>query len=86
MFKKVGQAQQLALSVLADHNKQKLSRDPHAHKDCPEYWQVKKELAERERKVLRRIKAQHDLKVQSATRVHEGNIYSIEERAKVSLT
>lgn len=83
LFKKVGQAQQLALSVLAEHSMQRLARDKNAYKDCPEYDQVLRDLAEHERKALTKCRDQYDLKVESAERLYAGNVLIVEQRAKV---
>jgi hypothetical protein len=83
LFKKVGQAQQLALSVLAEHSMQRLARDKNAHKDCPEYDQVLRDLAEHERKALTKCRDQYDQKVESAERVYAGNVLIVEQRTKV---
>ncbi|KAJ5443537.1 uncharacterized protein N7458_007409 [Penicillium daleae] len=82
LFKKVGQAQQLALSVLADHSMQKIARDKNAHKESPEYDQILRELGEYERKALTRCRDQYDLKVESAEKVYAGNVLIVEQRTQ----
>jgi hypothetical protein len=83
LFKKVGQAQQLALSVLAERSMQTIARDKNAHLDCPEYDQVMRDLAEEQRRALTRYRDQYDLKVESAEKVYQGNLFIIEQRTKV---
>jgi hypothetical protein len=85
LFKKVGQAQQLALSVLADHSMQKIARDKNAHKESPEYDQILRELGEYERKALTRCRDQYDLKVESAEKVYAGNVLIVEQRTQVCI-
>jgi hypothetical protein len=81
----VGQAQQLALSVLADHSMQKIARDKNAHKESPEYDQILRELGEYERKALTRCRDQYDLKVESAEKVYAGNVLIVEQRTQVCI-
>jgi hypothetical protein len=83
LFKKVGQAQQLALSVLAERSMQTIARDKNAHMDCPEYDQVMRDLGDNQRKALTRYRDQYDLKVGSAEMVCAGNLFIVEQRAKV---
>jgi hypothetical protein len=83
LFKKVGQAQQLALSVLAERSMQTIARDKNAHLDCPEYDQVMRDLADKQRRALTSYRNQYDLKVDSAEKVYQGNLFIIEQRTKV---
>jgi hypothetical protein len=72
LFKKLGQAQQVALSFLAEHHMHKLARDPQIHADCPEFLQVQRDLAKYERKALQRLENEYKLRVESLERVYEG--------------
>lgn len=83
LFKKVGQAQQLALSVLAERSMQTIARDKNAHLDCPEFDQVMRDLVEQQRRALTRYRDQYDLKVESAEKVYQGNLFIIERRTEV---
>ncbi|KAJ5095092.1 hypothetical protein N7532_007383 [Penicillium argentinense] len=85
LFKKVGNAQQVALNVLADHTMTKLMRDKNAHKDCPEFAQVQRELAEYQTKALTRFRDEYDLKVDSENRVYAGQIHVVEAKANEQL-
>ncbi|KAJ5743705.1 hypothetical protein N7533_008575 [Penicillium manginii] len=85
LFKKVGQAQQVALSVLADHSMAKIAREKGAHMECPEFGLVQRELAEYERKALTRFRDDYDLKVEAENKVYAGEIHLIETRANEQL-
>jgi hypothetical protein len=62
---------------------QKIAKDKNAHKDCPEWPQVQMELAEFERKAMKRLKADYDLNVKALERVYQGEIHAVEHRTKV---
>lgn len=85
LFKKVGQAQQLALNALAERSMQKLARDKNAHKDCIEHDRVLRDLADHERRAMTRCRNLYDLKVASTKRVLAGDVFIIEQRAKVRI-
>ncbi|KAI2788268.1 hypothetical protein POX_e06281 [Penicillium oxalicum] len=85
LFKKVGQAQQLALNALAERSMQKLARDKNAHKDCIEHDRVLRDLADHERRAMTRCRNLYDLKVASTKRVLAGDVFIIEQRAKAQM-
>ncbi|KAJ5466707.1 hypothetical protein N7539_009436 [Penicillium diatomitis] len=85
LFKKVGQAQQLALNVLAERSMQKLARDKNVHKDCVEHDQVMRDLAGLERKAMTRCRNLYDLQVAQTKRVLAGDIFIVEQRAKAQI-
>ncbi|KAJ5334320.1 uncharacterized protein N7506_008103 [Penicillium brevicompactum] len=81
LFKKVGQAQQIALSVVADHNMHRLARDKNSYKECPEFAQVQQELDEHERKAIKKLDAQHKLATALAIQKRDGELYRIKDTA-----
>jgi hypothetical protein len=85
LFKKVGQAQQVALSFLAEHHMHKLARDPNIHEDTPEFLQVQRDLAEYERRVIQRLENEYKFQVESLQRVYEGVKNEKETRYQVCL-
>ena len=84
LFKKVGQAQQLALGVLAGHSMTKIVYDKLAHRDYHDFVLMEKELAKCERKALNWHRDLYDLKVKTAEKVCVAEVHSITERARVS--
>jgi hypothetical protein len=61
----------------------KIAREKNAHKECPEFGQVQRDLAEYERKALTRFRDDYDLKVEAENKVYAGEIHLIETRANV---
>ena len=71
--------------MLADQNMTKIARDKNAHKDCPEWIQVQKELAEHERKALNKFHEDYLLKVKHSEHARDGEVFVVEQRFQVSL-
>lgn len=85
LFKKVGQAQHIALSFMADQTMHKLARDKNAHKDCPEFEQVQRDLDEYERKAIERVNNEYKANTELETRKYEANVHIINNTSRVSL-
>jgi hypothetical protein len=84
LFKKIGQAQHIALGFMSEQSMHKLAREKNAHKDCPEFAQVQQDLAEYQRKALDRLTADHKWRMGLLREKLEGELYNVRENANVS--
>ncbi|KAJ5248456.1 hypothetical protein N7524_012416 [Penicillium chrysogenum] len=82
LFKKVGQAQSIALSVMADQTMHKLAREKNAHKECPEFEQVQRDLDEYERKAIEKLNAEYNATADKESRVYEAKVLIAKETAR----
>ncbi|KAJ6171691.1 hypothetical protein N7470_000758 [Penicillium chermesinum] len=64
---------------------QKLAKHKNAHKECPEYDQVRKELMEREKTEVARANYKYDLSIVAEQKEHEAELWSIEHRAQCQI-
>lgn len=82
-FKKVAAAQQLALTVMADHTHKRLSKNKNAHLSVLEHTQIQKDLDTclHERQDI--LRHEYDLKVKQANMLFEANKDLLENQFRV---
>ena len=85
LFKKVGQAQHIALSFMAEQTIHKLSRDKNAHKECLEFEQVQRDLDEYERKAIEKLNKEYKANTELETLKYAGAVHILKDTARVSL-